>query len=91
MNYCGAIFDHQVKVVDARVVNVESALEESVALLLLDIKDTDPYPIPDDGETRLVLFIKSKDLDRLDVGVVGWVLAQFFDIPSFAVNHEYLG
>jgi hypothetical protein len=49
MNYCGGILDHQVKVVDARVVEAESALEESVALLLLDVKDTDPCPVPDDG------------------------------------------
>ena len=91
MNYCGGIVDHQVKIVDARVVEAESALEESVALLLLDVKDTDPCPVPDDGETRLVHFVQSKDLDRLDVGVVGWVLEeQILDSPSFAVNHVYL-
>jgi len=92
MNYCGGIVDHQVKVVDARVVEVESALEESVALQLLDVKNTDPSPVSDDGETSLVLIIQSKDLDRLDVGVVGWVLhLQIYDLLSFAVNHVYLG
>ena len=93
MNYCGGIVDHQIKVVDAIVVEVESALKESVALLLLDVKDTDPCPVPDDGETRLVLFIQSKDLDRLDVGIVGWVLEEqiFVYTLSFAVNHVYLG
>jgi hypothetical protein len=91
MKYCGGIVDHQVKIVDARVVEAESALEESVALLLLDVKDTDPCPVPDDGETRLVHFVQSKDLDSLDVGVVGWVLEeQILDSPSFAVNHVYL-
>lgn len=92
MNYCGGIVDLQVKVVDARIVEVESALKESVALLLLYVKDTDPSPVPDDGETSLVLFIQSKYLDRFDVGVVGWVLEeQFLDFLSFAVNHVYLG
>ena len=91
MNYCGGIVDHQVKVVDARVVEVESALKESVALLLLDVNDTDPCLVSDDGETCLFLFVQRKYLDRLDVDVAGWVLAQFLDIPSFAINHVYLG
>lgn len=92
MNYCGGIVDHQVKVVDAIVVDGESGLEESVALLLLDVKNTDPCLVPDDGETCLFLIVQSKDLDRLNVGVVGWVLEkQILDSPCFAVNHVYLG
>ena len=69
MNYCGGIVDHQVKVVDARVVEVESALKESVALLLLDVNDTDPCLVSDYCETCLFLFVQGKYLDRLDVGV----------------------
>ena len=92
MHYCGVIFDHQVKVVDTRVVDIEGALKESVALLLLDIKDTDPRPVPDNGEAHLALFIVSKDLDRLDVNVVGWVLErQIDDFLLFSVNHVNLG
>ena len=92
VNYCGGIVDHEVKVVDARVVDVEGTLEESVALLLLDVKDTDPRPVPDNGETHLALFIQSKDLDRLDVGVVGWVLeGQIYYFLLFPVNHVDLG
>ena len=92
MHYCGGIVDREVKVVDARVVDVEGTLEESVALLLLDIKDTDPRPVPDNGETHLALFIQSKDLDRLDVSVVGWVLErQIDDFLLFSVNNVYLG
>jgi hypothetical protein len=92
MNYCGIIVDHQVKVVDAGVVDIKNALEESVALLLLDVKDTDPSPVPDNGETHLALFIQSKDLDRLDVSVVGWVLErQIDDFLLFSVNNVYLG
>ena len=92
MHYCGGIVDREVKVVDARVVDVEGTLEESVALLLLDIKDTDPRPVSDNGETHLALFIQSKDLDRLDVSVVGWVLErQIDDFLLFSVNNVYLG
>jgi hypothetical protein len=92
MNYCSIIVDHQVKVVDARVVDVEGTLEESVALLLLDIKDTDPRPVPDNGETHLALFIQSKDLYRLDVGIVGGVLeGHIYDFLLFSVNHVDLG
>ena len=92
VNYCGGIVDHEVKVVYARVVDVEGTLEESVALLLLDVKDTDPCPVSDNGETHLALFIQSKDLDRLDVGVVGWVLeGQIYDFLLFPVNHVDFG
>ena len=91
MHYCGGIVDREVKVVDSRIVDVEGTLEESVALLLLDIKDTDPHPVPYNGETHLALFIQSKDLDRLDVSVVGWVLErQIDDFLLFSVNNVYL-
>jgi hypothetical protein len=62
-----------------------------LVFLVLLLNSADPCLISDDGETCFFLFVQSKYLDRLDVGVAGWVLAQFLDIPSFAINHVYLG
>lgn len=91
MDYYGASVDHQIKVVDARVVHAESALKESVAPLLLEVKDTDPCPVPDDGETRMAAFIDGNHFDRLDIGIVGGVHElQIYDFLRLAIDHVYL-